>query len=246
MRKAEPKADCPERDPAPLVSIVIPARGDEEALPRLLAQLPRQVDVEVIVAIARPVERLTQQLMVNRPDVTWVESTLGRGPQLNAGAARATGTWLWFVHADSRLPGTWLDAFRALDELPDDIVGGSFRFCLDCLAWQARLLEVGVAWRVRWFNLPYGDQGLFVRRAIFGTIGGFAAIPLMEDVEFVGRLKRRGRLRHLSLQLPTSARRWEREGWWRRSARNLTLLTLYRFGASPQWLARQYYRKERS
>jgi len=243
MRKLDPA--CPERASA-LVSIVIPARGDEEALARLLAQLAPQSDVEVMVAIARPVGRVAKQLMVARPDVTWVESALGRGSQLNEGAARATGTWLWFVHADSCLPDTWLDAFRALDDLQDDIVGGSFRFCLDCDAWQARVIEAGVAWRVRWFGLPYGDQGLFVRRAIFGAMGGFAAIPLMEDVEFVGRLNRRGALRHLRLQLRTSARRWEREGWWARSARNLTLLTLYRLGASPEWLSRQYYRKERS
>jgi hypothetical protein len=103
-----------------------------------------------------------------------------------------------------------------------------------------------VAWRVKWFGLPYGDQGLFVRRAVFAAMDGFRPIPLMEDVEFVTRLKRRGCLRHLSLQLPTSARRWEREGWWTRSARNLTLWTLYRLGASPQWLSRRYYRKERS
>jgi rSAM/selenodomain-associated transferase 2 len=229
-----------------LVSIVIPARAGEETLPGLLAQLPPQSGVEVIVAVARPVDQLIQRLMVSRADVIWIQCASGRGPQLNAGAARATGTWVWFVHADSRVPEGWLDAFRVLDRSADNIVGGSFRFRLDSAAWQARVLEAGVAWRVRWFNLPYGDQGLFVRRAVFAAMDGFAPVPLMEDVEFVGRLKRRGRLRHLSLQLPTSARRWEREGWWTRSARNLTLLTLYRLGASPEWLARRYYRKERS
>jgi rSAM/selenodomain-associated transferase 2 len=225
---------------------VIPARAGEETLPGLLAQLPPQSGVEVIVAVARPVDQLVQRLMVSRADVIWIECAPGRGPQLNAGAARATGTWVWFVHADSRVPEGWLDAFRELDRSADTIVGGSFRFRLDSTAWQARVLEAGVAWRVRWFNLPYGDQGLFVRRAVFAAMDGFAQIPLMEDVDFVGRLKRRGRLRHLSLQLPTSARRWEREGWWARSARNLTLLTLYRLGASPEWLSRRYYRRERS
>jgi rSAM/selenodomain-associated transferase 2 len=183
--------------------------------------------------------------MLSRPDITWVECEPGRGGQLNAGAARATGTWLWFVHADSGLPGGWLDTFRAIDRATDGVIGGSFRFHLDSAAWQARMLEAAVAWRVRWFGLPYGDQGLFVRRDIFVAMKGFADIPLMEDVEFVRRLRRRGVLRHLHVQLRTSARRWEREGWLMRSARNLTLLALYGLGASPDWLSRRYYRNGR-
>src|SRR5688572_26512595 len=114
--------------PPMLVSIVIPARAGEEALPDLLAQLPPQPGVEVIVALARPVDQLVQRVMVSRADVIWIECAPGRGPQLNAGAARATGTWVWFVHADSRVPEGWLEAFRELDRSADTIVGGSFRF----------------------------------------------------------------------------------------------------------------------
>jgi rSAM/selenodomain-associated transferase 2 len=171
--------------------------------------------------------------------VIWVESTTGRGTQLNAGAARATGEWLWFVHADSRLPSGWLAAFREMTL--SDVSGGAFTFALDSPAWQARLLERAVALRVRWFNLPYGDQGLFVRRRIFESLGGFAPLPLMEDVEFVRRLTRSGPVRHLTLRLTTSARRWEHEGWLRRSVRNLTTLGLYTMGVSPERLARRYY-----
>jgi rSAM/selenodomain-associated transferase 2 len=228
----------------PLVSVVIPVRDDSAALARLLAQLPARFDgtTEIIVSVSGDEDADLAALRRQRPDVQWVETAPGRGIQLNAGAACATGEWLWFVHADSVLPDGWLDVFRDLAAADERVVGGSFAFALESSAWQARLMERGVAVRVRWFGLPYGDQGLFVRRSTFVAMHGFAALPLMEDVEFVGRLKREGRLRHLTLRLATSARRWEREGWWRRIAGNLTILCLYRLGMSPERLARRYDR----
>ena len=196
---------------------------------------------EVIVAHAGPADAEIARLRQQHPYISWIEGPPGRGTQLNAGAARARGDWLWFVHADSELPDGWLEVFRNLEVTSGEVVGGAFRFALDSTAWPARVLERGVALRVRWFGLPYGDQGLFVRRSVFEALGGFAPIPLMEDVEFVQRLKRHGRLRHLTLSLTTSARRWEQEGWWRRSVGNLLTLTLYAAGVSPEWLARRYY-----
>jgi rSAM/selenodomain-associated transferase 2 len=233
----------------PLVSLIVPVRGDARPLAVLLAQVTSREDmtrfepaeVEVIVSCARPVEEALADVQARFPQVVWVEANPGRGTQLNAGASRASGQWLWFVHADSVVPGGWLEAFRNLERAPDAVVGGAFRFALDSQAWQARLLERGVRFRVKWFNLPYGDQGIFVRRSVFEAIGGFPATPLMEDVVLVQRLKRSGRLRHLNLDLITSARRWEQEGWLRRSARNLLTLALYHAGVSPERLARRYY-----
>ena len=238
----------------PHVSLIIPVRRDGRALAELLAQVSGArerdaEDVEVIVAYAAaPVDTAIARLRKQHPGVIWAESLPGRGRQLNAGAARASSEWLWFVHADSRLPAGWQDAFRNLHTVGNEVVGGAFRFALDSPAWQARVLERAVALRVRWFNLPYGDQGIFVRRSAFDALGGFAPIPLMEDVEFIQRLRRQGRLRHLTLSLETSARRWEREGWWRRSARNLLTLAMYTLGVSPDRLARRYYgeRKHRA
>jgi rSAM/selenodomain-associated transferase 2 len=225
----------------PLVSIIIPVKGDAEALSDLLLDLRAEASglVEIVVSAARPLDEVLVAVRRHHTQVTWVEGAPGRGMQLNAGAARASGDWLWFVHADSHLPAGWLAAFQSLS--PRQVPGGAFTFALDSPAWQARLLERIVALRVRWFDLPYGDQGIFVRRDIFESLGGFAPLPLMEDVEFVRRLTRLGRLRHLTLRLTTSARRWEREGWLRRSVRNLTMLSLYALGVSPERLARRYY-----
>jgi rSAM/selenodomain-associated transferase 2 len=222
-----------------LVSIVIPVRNDAGPLGALLDQLPPHPDAELIVSVTDPEDESLASLMAERPDVRWVHGAVGRGPQQNAGAALAGGRWLWFLHADSHVPAAWMDQFRATD-VQTDVAGGAFRFALDSNAWQARLWETGVALRVRLFGLPYGDQGIFVRRAVFERMGGFRPLPLMEDVEFVGRLKREGRIRALKEQVHTSARRWEREGWWRRSARNQGLLALYYVGVSPEWLARLY------
>ena len=233
----------------PLVSLIVPVRGDARPLAELLRQVTSRAEVtrsgpaevEVIVSCARPVDEALAGVRARFPQVVWIEASAGRGRQLNAGASCASGQWLWFVHADSVLPGGWLDAFRNLEREPDAVVGGAFRFALDSHAWQARLLEQGVRLRVKWFNLPYGDQGIFVRRSVFEAIGGFPAIPLMEDVVLVRRLKGSGRLRHLNLNLVTSARRWEHEGWLRRSARNVLTLVLYHAGMSPERLARRYY-----
>jgi rSAM/selenodomain-associated transferase 2 len=231
------------RVPELLLSIVIPVRHDAEPLQRLLDQLPPQPDLQVIVTATGDGDATLAGLERSRADVTWVYGPAGRGTQLNAGAARAEGRWLWFVHADSTLPPAFAQTFHELDQEPG-VVGGSFRFALDSASWQARVWEHGVAARVWLFGLAYGDQGQFVRRRVFERMGGFRPLPLMEDVDFIRRLKRQGRIRHLNLQLVTSPRRWEREGWWRRTRGNLTLLALYYVGVSPERLARRYDRSQ--
>ncbi|MDP1570207.1 MAG: TIGR04283 family arsenosugar biosynthesis glycosyltransferase [Vicinamibacterales bacterium] len=223
----------------PLVSVVVPVRDDAAALAHVLAGLPPVQDVELIVSATAEDEEALTGLRETRPDVRWVSGPAGRGTQLNSGAAEAHGRWLWFVHADSDVPPVWRDEFARLDG-EDGVVWGSFAFGLISAAWQARAIEWAVGWRVRLFGLPYGDQGIFVRRAVFERMGGFAPLPLMEDVEFVRRLHREGRAAHLTVTLPTAARRWERQGWWRRSAANLLTLGLYAAGVSPERLARRY------
>ncbi|MGD9905905.1 MAG: TIGR04283 family arsenosugar biosynthesis glycosyltransferase [Vicinamibacterales bacterium] len=228
---------------SPAVSVVIPTRGDAAPLARLLDDLLPADDLEVIVSRSGPEDPTELTLRAARPDVHWVDTATGRGPQLNAGAALARGRWLWFVHADCRVPSSWRAAFAAVDAAAPVVVGGSFAFALDSPAWQARLLERAVAWRVRWFDLPYGDQGIFVRREVFTSLGGFQPWPLMEDVDFVRRLTRRGPVRHLTEQVVSSARRWERDGWWKRSGANLMTLCRYFAGVPPERLARSYERR---
>jgi hypothetical protein len=116
-----------------------------------------------------------------------------------------------------------------------------FRFALDDADPRARRIERGAAWRGRALGLPYGDQGLLIARDFYWSLGGHPAIPLMEDVALVRRIGR-GRLTVLDHAALTSAARYRRDGWLRRPARNLALLSLYLLGVSPRVLARLYGR----
>lgn len=231
----------------PLVSVVIPVLHDSAALARSLARLRGQLAADagqVVVASGAALDRDLVALQRAHPHVDWVVSPPGRGVQLNAGAAQARGRWLVFLHADTSLEDGWVEQLRARDRDAAS-VAGCFRFALDSDAWPARVVEWGVSWRVRLVSLPYGDQALFIRRALFVREGGFAPLPLMEDVEFVRRLRARGhRLRPLALAATTSARRWERDGWIRRSGTNMLLMALYSLNVSPERLASWYHRGE--
>jgi hypothetical protein len=135
---------------------------------------------------------------------------------MNAGAAVAGGRWILFLHADSELPADWHTVIADLEPRAD-IVAGAFRLTLDSADWRARLIEAGVRLRVALLGLPYGDQALFVRRHVFARLGGYRDLPLMEDIEFVRRVSKAGRVVHSRAAVLTSARRWERDGWMRRS-----------------------------
>jgi hypothetical protein len=116
---------------------------------------------------------------------------------------------------------------------------GWFRFALDDPAEIARLWAFGANLRSRLFALPYGDQGLLISRGLYEAVGGYRAQPLLEDVDLVRRLGRR-RLAEVEARAITSAERFVREGYWRRSARNWRLLARYLAGADPAELARRY------
>ncbi len=212
------------------ISAVIPVLNAAPLLPPLLGQLGALG--EVILADGGStdgVAELTGPRLITAPR--------GRGSQLAAGAAAARGQWLLFLHADTRLEEGWEAAVGAALARPE--VAHHFRFALDDASPQARRLEAAVAWRCRWLALPYGDQGLLIARALYDAVGGYAPIPLMEDVDLVRRLGR-ARLAALPARAVTSATRWRRDGWWRRSARNLTTLSLYFAGVPPERLARFY------
>lgn len=220
----------------PHLAVVIPVLFDSDVLRALLADIPPAGDIEIVVVDASG-GQAPVAVADRRTDARVIHSRRGRGLQMNAGAHATTADVLLFLHADSTLPSGWQDALRTL---PAEVAGGWFTFALDDTAWQARVIERLVRLRTRLFGLAYGDQGLFVRRRVFEELGGFSEWPLMEDVDFVRRLNAAGLTVELPLPLRTSARRWRRDGWLRRSARNLVLVSLYFAGVSPARLARWY------
>ncbi len=233
---------------APLVSVVIPVLRDGAELERLLAELVSQPlagsgagdGCEVIVVNGDEADPAIPLLRTRFAAVRWATAEPGRAQQMNAGARLASGAWLLFLHADTCPAPAWLDEIRRIDAEPRT-VAGALRLTLRSRDWRARIVERGVAWRVRWMGLPYGDQGIFVRRSAFERIGGYRPLPLMEDVDLVRRLRRRGRMAFSRVPILASARRWEHDGWMRRTGLNLLLLLAYAAGVPPARLAHAYY-----
>jgi rSAM/selenodomain-associated transferase 2 len=218
-----------------LISVIIPVYFDADALARTLAATDWS-GVDVVV-VSTPEDVSVAPLRLAHPSVLWLEAPRGRARQMNAGAAAARGEWLLFLHADTRLHPGWRTAIDEADR-DSSFVFGCYRFALDSASPFARIIELGVRVRVALLGLPYGDQALFVRKARFEDVGGFAEMPIMEDVDFVRRMHREGALFCSPLPVLTSARRWERDGWISRTVRHLVLIALYFCGVPPAQLIR--------
>jgi len=163
-----------------------------------------------------------------------------RGAQLIAGAAAAKASWLLFLHADTALADDWCaDAARFLAQPENGMRAGAFRFAFDDSSFGAHVVTFWVAVRNRMLALPYGDQGLLISRAFYDSLGGYRDLPLMEDVDFVRRIGR-ARLLMLNAHAVTSAEKYRRDGFGKRSRRNLVLVARYFMGANPSDLAKRY------
>ena len=169
-----------------------------------------------------------------------VRARKGRGTQLRYGAAVANEKWMLFLHADTRMNADWAKAIAEFVVRPRaEHFAAVFQFKLDDDRKRTRVLELLVSLRTRWLALPYGDQALVLSRTLYDEIGGFSEVPLMEDVDIIRRIGRR-RLIVLPTHAVTSADRYRREGYVRRSVRNLTCLGLYFLGVPPARIAKFY------
>ena len=221
------------------VSVVIPTLDAAADLPATLAELAgARLIGEIIVADGGSSDDTVA--IAGAAGARIVRAPKGRGTQLAAGAAAASGDWLLFLHADCRLAPGWEAAVEAFVAGPG-VAGraGYFAFALDDASRAARRLERMVAWRCRALGLPYGDQGLLIARPLYQAVGEFAALPLMEDVEFARRLGRR-RLAPIGASAYASARRYRQEGFICRPLRNLVCLALYFAGVPPERIVRLY------
>ncbi|HEU4617168.1 MAG TPA: TIGR04283 family arsenosugar biosynthesis glycosyltransferase [Gammaproteobacteria bacterium] len=223
------------------VALIVPVLGDTALLRELLARVDAWASrpAEIIVVSGGRADAELERVCL-RSGARLVVAARNRGAQMDAGARAASAPVLWFVHADACLPPDGLHAIAGA--LGAGLNAGCFRFTFQGQpTWYKALLARLVGLRIRLGGIPYGDQGLFVRRDVYLECGGFAHSPLFEEVRLVKQLRRRGSFRVLPVPIGVSPRRWERDGWWRRSLRNRWLALRHMLGASPERLSQAYH-----
>lgn len=223
-----------------LVSVIVPALNEAGYIERTIASVEKQAGpTEVIVVDGGSTDATAARAAARGARV--VAASQGRARQMNAGAARARGDVLLFLHADTTLPESALAAVRrTLFDGGDGtaVQAGTFRLRFDRNGWLLRLYAF--ATRLRWRRFCYGDRGLFVRRAAFEAVGGFPDWPIFEDLELADRLHQHGAFRYLPLAVTTAARRFERTGPLRQQLQNLALWAHYLLGTDPEAVAPRY------
>ena len=193
------------------------------------------------LAIVKTFKHTESDILGNTSDIKIIFSPPGRALQMNAGAKVATGNILLFLHADTCLPddfhGIIANTFKC-----KRYIAGAFTLRIDAAKLSLRLVEWGVKLRSRFFGLPYGDQGIFVRKNTFEQIGGFPEIPIMEDFEFIGKLKKLGKIAIIPSPVVTSPRRWLTKGVMQTTIINQFVIIAFSLGISP-YKIRDWYRQ---
>ncbi|NQV23144.1 MAG: glycosyltransferase family 2 protein [Rhodopirellula sp.] len=219
------------------LSVIIPTLNEADSIRKVIETSLALLPHEIIVADGGSTDQTLA--MAQQLDCRVIECSRGRAVQQNAGAATATGDVLLFLHADSWLVPEARGQMESTLQSPA-IPGGAFYHRIDADGLLFRLVEAGDALRVCSTRIAYGDQGIFLRRAVFEALGGFPNVRLMEDVRLMKSLRDRGRLALLPGPLHVSARRWKKHGAIRQTLRNWCLLTAEHLGVPPDRLADLY------
>lgn len=219
------------------ISVVVPVWRESESVIETLREIAAWPEVrEVIVVIAEETEEF--RVAVESTGALCIPAGRpNRGRQMNLGARNAGGEWLLFHHADSELTRAHVHVLASLR----GAVGGAFHRKFDERHPHCRWIEPIERWRNQHRGALFGDQSIFVRRAHFEKLGGFAEIPLMEDIEFSKRLRRSGPIALLDPPIATSTRKHAAHGAWKTTLTNATLIFLYNLGVSPDRLHAWYY-----
>ncbi|MFQ5483227.1 MAG: TIGR04283 family arsenosugar biosynthesis glycosyltransferase [Nitrospinaceae bacterium] len=217
------------------VSVIIPTLNESKGLAHTLDHLLPFDTHEIILGDGGSTDG-TQEIAARHP-VRVVPGTRGRGAQMNAAAATASGDLFLFLHADSRVdPAGYRNMLRVMEN--GHLLGGAFSLLIDSPRPALRLVSRMATWRARFLNLVYGDQAFFVRAGVFRELGGFPPLPICEDLEFFRQLSRRGPVVILPEKTSTSSRRWEADGIAFTTFRNLVIAGAFLIGFPPRLLSR--------
>lgn len=222
------------------ISVIIPTLNESAGIQRSIESIGP--GLEVIVVDGGSTDdtlRMAEALAARTLRVAG-----GRAAQMNAGAQVAIGDILLFLHGDTQLPKGFGDLIH--EALQDEsVIAGAFYLQIDAPLWQLRWVEYGVNWRSRVLQMPYGDQGIFLRSATFQQVGGFPEQPIMEDFELMRGLQRLGKIAIIPIPVVTSARRWLQRGILRTTLINQLVILGYFLGVDTQYL-KKLYRQSKS
>ena len=233
----EAKKRSPSRLSGEYVSVVIPTLNEAAQIADRVSELRAVSGIEVIVVDGGSADGTLDRALA--AGARAYSSPPGRARQMNLGAAMAQSPILLFLHADTRLPEDFAESVRWTLSL-DGVVAGAFELRIESASRGLRLIERLANARSRRLQMPYGDQALFLTAEAFRQSGGFPEIPLMEDFNFVRRLKRQGRIAIVPAPVLTSARRWIQRGVFAQTCLNQMLICGCLLGVSPARLARWY------
>ena len=224
------------------ISIIIPTINEANNLPLLLSDLSNiQKEGEIIIVDCGSEDKTVDIANIYGAKVYKSEER-NRGLQLNIGAKNSKGDWLIFLHADTRLTHDWFKKINSFLNGDKNYIY-YFKFKISDEKIIFRVLEILVNLRSQFFKQPYGDQGLVIHRTTYFKNNGFRKIPLMEDVDFLRRLKNKKKLKQLNLPIFISSRKWEKTNIFLQALKNWNFRRRWLKGESTKSIYSDYYKK---
>ncbi len=226
----------------PTLSVIIPTLNEANHLPLLLSDLnewPYNLDLTVVDGGSKDLTVSIAKLQgIN------IQKNLkpNRGSQLNFGASKAKGSWLLFLHADSRLDPGWVKRlYKIINNEKSKNFAWYFDFKVKNKNLEFRFLEIAVALRSFFLQKPYGDQGLLIHKDLYYNSGGFSSLKIMEDLDLIKRITKITKARRIGIVLYTDDRKWTKSNIFKRAIKNARLRKKWRQGYDINNLSKEYY-----